>query len=381
MAALLVRRKQGHRIVGSEVAAAEGEAGDRVGLLVAEIDEAGRDHVVGAARQRRHPGDGAGGKLDDQERISLGKRDDPLGSLRLPAHRRNSCSERGRLLRLQRPEIELREPPRAAQSFRRPAQLRGGGLRPVGERGDHAGSRIAGIHHRADVCQRPDRGGVGEVGVVDDDHHGGAGRGGKQKAPEGADHAMPRQPGGRLRRVATGEWRQARERGERRLPDLPGELGTTLEQRLGNRRQGRIGAAALARRDDHDEPAFVAGEPSEVPEQRRLADPGRAADRQQLRRLAGAQQHRQLRELEVATDDRRRVGAEIGDGLLVECARLLAWNDPQLVSQGCPESAEPADGGRPLAGVELPAHQLDVGALVRGVELDQPLPVAGGAQQ
>ena len=76
-----------------------------------------------------------------------------------------------------------------------------------------------------------------------------------------------------------------------------------------------------------------------------------------------------------------RLDGALGDGAFPQPPRLGTRGDAELLAQGAVEPLELSDGGVPVAGGEVLAHELDVGALVGGVELDELAPASVEAQQ
>ena len=254
--------------------------------------------------------------------------------------------------------------------------------RPMGDHDAHA--LVAG--RAGEVVQETQAGVVGVVDVVDHE----------QQAVRRPRRGAPARR--RRRTVAGASSRRSRRSRRRRAPGRSprGGVGETVEQR-------RVAAAQVGQRLDDRRVRPRALDGADVPwptrkprsrarrgardEQRRLADAGRPAD-DRVRRAPPPTSSR-ARSMAASSRSRPTSSSSGGDGATSCSASSRSRSATASRPGATPSSRRSARSRRsnwrsaawrsPLAGVA--AHQLEVGALVAGVELDHLLPAAVEAQK
>ena len=368
---------QRHDAGGIEIVARQRQPPKHRQRALVEVEEPGCDGVSGRRDERRDTRDGASGQLEREEGVALREIDDPIDDLGCPRRRRAHCYERGRILRIERPEVDLHGLAGPRQPRHSPGQDLGCRLRAVREHGQDRGPAGG-----AEVVQDIDRGFVREVRVVEDQRDRGAIAGGQEQTAERPDHPVASERALQRR----GRRGQRGQLGQHRAPPT----ADGVEQRpvpgyelLGHAREGRIRDARLGGRDGDRHPTLGPCHPCHLPAERRLADACRATHdkRAEPAPRLRPQQSGSPRQLELAAHERGFGDPQPRDALVVDRLGVAARQDPQLASQGGSEPPVPADRGGATASRQVAPHQLPVRQFVGGLNLDQPLPLATATQQ
>ena len=160
----------------------------------------------------------------------------------------------------------------------------------------------------------------------------------------------------------------------------PAQVGQRLEHRGVGPRALHRGRGAVA-----DAPSSLGRPLARFGQERGLAD-ARWPAHQQRPRPAGrrpGQRSRDRRQLWVPTDEALAAdsrGCAAGQQAVTQEAGLRPRVHAQLAAQHAIHALELAQRGVAVSGRREPAHQLQVGLLVAGIQLDQPLPLPGQPQ-
>ena len=370
---------QRHDAGGIEVVARQRQPPQHRHRVLVEVEEPRRDRVRGRRDERRDPRDGAAGQLEREERVALGELHDPLDDLGCPRRRRARRHERGRVLAVERPEVDLHGLAGPRQPRHAAGQRLGCRLRPVGEHGQRPASR------------RRSRGAAARR---------------SSPRPRGARRRRRARPGRRRRRrAAAGEARRSPGGGSAGPPAArPARPGPSARPaRRGRGRRAASSSAAVARRQllDRRSRAGAYGPPASVaatvidrqpsasatrPPRGRTptcrCPPGPAPTSAPSRSSARPQQRRRPRQLELAADERglARSPGRRRTRRRAPRSRRSAGSPARAAGR----SAAARTSGSPRGGCPPPssrAHQLPVRGLVGGLDLDQPLPLAAAPQQ
>jgi Integrase core domain len=346
-----------------------------------EVEEPRGDRLPDRSGDRQgFAGDDATGQLDSEEGIALCRPDD-LGEY--PGVRLRRCGglhQRGDVIVIQRAEIDPDGSAGPVQAGNPLRQRRSGELRTVGEDGkERAPTAGPGEMHT-----RFGRRVVGEVRVVDDEHHpGGVLVPARHEQPaNGADHHVPGEPA-LAGLCGCGQQCQLGQRGARPVRKDVEQGVVAAEQLLDSAHQGCVRVAPDSRHHRDDQPRPLPRRRGDLAAQGGLADASRPAHHQcaHLALLGGPQRDRRPGEFDLAADERRRGAAEPCDALLVQCLTLRARRHTELALQVRAEPSVPADRGMPVATGQLSAHQLSIRCLVGRLDLDEPVPLSAEPQE
>ena len=268
---------QRHDAGGIEIVARQRQPPQHRHRVLVEVEEPGGDGVSGRRDERRDTRDGALGQLEREEGIALREIDDPIDDLGGPRRRRARRHERGRILTIERPEVDLHGLAAPRQPRHSPGQDLGCRLRAVREHRQDRGPAGG-----AEVVQDIDRGFVREVRVVDDQRDRGAIAGGQEQTAERTDHpvASERALERRGRRGQRGQLGQHRARpARRRRRAAPGPGPRAARPRSRGAHTDRPPRWLRRRSPSNPRPAPAVPPPGRAPTCRCLPGPARRARR------------------------------------------------------------------------------------------------------